>query len=259
MSAYYVSGEHKVRPYAVQPILAGKNILITGGTSTLGAAFVRKASRAGARVFFTYHRNEGRAQELQALGARGFQLDLGDLEGMDRFQREFRSQVKFLHVLIHNAALTRDATLQKMSEAEWDEVLNVNLKAPYYLTKKLLSLLFRAGSSKIFFIVSRAALSGIFGASNYSASKAGLVAMAKSLAKELGRKQILVNCVNPGFMKSGMTESLPPEVFEENVKESVLGRVSEPDEVADFLVYLSSDRMTQVTGQVFHYESRSTN
>jgi len=239
-------------------VLAGKNILITGGTSVLGSAFVRKACQAGASVFFTFHRNETRAKELEGLGAHSIRLDLSNLEDIERFQKEFRSAIKILHVLIHNAALTRDATLQNMTEAEWDEVLNTNLKAPYYLTKKLLSLLFKVQPSKIFFIISRAALSGIFGASNYAASKAGLVALSKSLAQELGRKQILVNCVNPGFMKSAMTQSLPAEVLERNTKESVLSRISNPEEVADFLVYLSSDRMTQVSGQVFHYESRKT-
>lgn len=239
-------------------VLAGKNILITGGTSALGSAFVRKACQAGASVFFTFHRNESRAKELNEQGGRGFQLDLGDLKAIDDFQKKLRSECKALHVLIHNAALTRDSTIQNMSEAEWDEVLRINLKAPYYLTKKLLVLLFKTEPSKIFFMISRAAFSGIFGASNYAASKAGLVALAKSLAQELGRKQVLINCVNPGFMKSGMTESLPPEILEKNVRESSLSRISNPDEVADFLIFLSSDRMTQVTGQIFHYESRKT-
>ena len=237
-------------------MLTGKNILITGGTSALGSAFVRKARQEGAAVFFTYHQDEARTHELEALGAKGVKLDLGDMAAIDQFQKTLRSEIKMLHVLVHNAAVTRDATFQKMGEAEWDEVLAVNLKAPYFLTKKLLSLLFKIEPSKIFFIVSRAALSGIFGASNYAASKAGLVALAKSLAQELGRKKVLVNCVNPGFMKSKMTGPLPPEVFERNVAESALARVSDPEEVADFLVYLASDRMTQVTGQVFHYESR---
>lgn len=237
-------------------ILAGKNILITGGTSVLGSAFVRRAREAGASVFFTFDRNEEGAKALSKAGAEGFRLDLSGGDAIDLFQKEFRSKVKTLDVLIHNAALTRDATIQNMDEAAWDKVLAVNLKAPYLLTKKLLPLLFKAQPSKIFFIVSRAALQGIFGAANYAASKAGLVALAKSLAQELGRKEILVNCVNPGFMKSRMTESLPPEIFEKNRRESALGRISDPEEVADFLVYLSSDHMTQVSGQVFHFESR---
>lgn len=242
----------------LEPSLAGKTILITGGTSTLGGAFVRRAREAGASVFFTFFQNESRAKELESLGAHGFRLNLADPAAIDTFQKEFRSQVKILHVLIHNAAVTRDATIQNMTESEWDETLTVNLKAPYLLTKKLLAPLFKTQPSKIFFVTSRGASQGIFGASNYAASKAGLVAMAKSLAQELGRKEILVNCVNPGFMKSKMTGNLPPVVWERNQKESALGKISDPDEAARFLVYLSSDQMTQVTGQTFHFESRKT-
>ena len=240
----------------MEKTLAGKNIVITGGTGALGSAYVRKACQAGAAVYFTFHRNECRAKELTALGAHGSQLDLADIATIEDFQKKLRSEIKVLHVLIHNAALTRDSTIQNMTEEEWDTVLNANLKGPYYLTKKLLSPLFMAKPSKIFFIISRVAFQGIFGASNYATSKGGLVGLAKSLAQELGRKQVLVNCVNPGFMKSAMTESLPPEVFEKNLRESPLGRISDVEEVADFLVYLSSDNMTQVTGQTFHYESR---
>ncbi len=238
--------------------LVGKNILITGGTSTLGSAFVRKAIQAGGTVYFTFHQNKAGAKELENLGAKAFELDLAQVPAIEAFAKDFRARVKSLDVLIHNAALTRDVTIQNMEEADWDEVVRVNLKAPYFLTKKLLPLLFKVQPSKIFFIVSRAALQGIFGASNYAASKAGLVALAQSLAQELGKKQILVNCVNPGFMKSAMTQSLPEAVFEKNIRESTLGRISNPEEAADFLVYLSSPQMTQASGQVFHYEARKT-
>ena len=230
--------------------------MITGGTSALGSAFVRKAVEEGGSVYFTYHQSEERAKALEALGACGFKLDLTRTSSMDDFQKEFRSQVKILHGLIHNAALTQDATLQNMGEEAWNKILSANLKAPYLLTKKLLACLFKAKPAKIFFITSRAALHGIFGASNYAASKAGLVGMARSLAHELGKKEILVNCVNPGFMKSRMTESLPREVIEKNIRDSVLNKLSNPEEVADFLVYLLSDHMTQVSGQIFHFESR---
>lgn len=240
------------------PLLLKKNILITGGTGTLGSAFVRKALEEGGTVSFTYHQNEKEADSLRSLGACGFRLNLADSPAIDGFQKEFRTHSKELNVLIHNAAATRDATIQNMDETAWQEVMAVNLKGPALLTKKLLPLLFRASPAKIFFIVSRAALQGIFGAANYAASKSGLIALAKSLAQELGRKGILVNCVNPGFMKSRMTESLPPEILERNLADSALRRWSNPEEIADFLVYLSSDRMTQVSGQVFHFESRKT-
>lgn len=255
----------------------------------MGHAFVSKALQAGARVFLSWHENESCAEDFQKQGAEIFRLDLASIPAMDECTAWLKSKIEHLDVLVHNAAAIRDHTLQNMSEEDWDVVMTVNLRAPYYLTKKLLPLLFRrkkkksglsfpqflggnqdsgspakasgddicdGAASKIFFITSRAAITGGFGISNYAASKAGLIGLSKSLAQELGKRQILVNAVNPGFMMSKMTESLPQEVIEKNRELSPLGRFSNPDEVADFLVYLSSDAMTQVTGQVLHFESR---
>jgi len=159
-------------------------------------------------------------------------------------------------VLIHNAAATADSLIEKMPEEDWDRVVGVNLKAPFYMTKRLLPLLFKKQPSKVFMLVSRAGLSGLYGAANYAASKGGLIAMTKSLAKELGRKKVLVNAINPGFMKAAMTAKLPENVLKKNIQDSPLKTFSDPEEVADFMVYLSSDLMRQVTGQVFHFESR---
>ena len=257
----------------MEKILSAKNILITGGTSRLGDAFVRKALERGARVFLTYHQNEKRVEELRALGAECFKLDLSDVAAMELFCKAVKEKTPVLDVIIHNAAAVRDHTLQNLTEEDWDYVLAVDLKAPYFLTKKLLPLLFKGNSSrslgataeklavgragpKIFFITSRAAITGGIGISNYAAAKAGLIGLAKSLAQELGKKNILVNAVNPGFMISGMTEHLAEEVLARNRFASPVERFSVPEEVADFLVYLSSDAMSQVTGQVIHYESR---
>lgn len=236
--------------------LKDKTILITGGTSQLGRAFVRKAVRQGARVFFTYLKAAKTAQELERAGAQGFSFDLADVKAIDAFAVMFKEKVEFLDILIHNAALTADSFIEKMLESEWDNVMRVNLKAPFYLTQKLLPLLLRKTPSKIFTLVSRAGLSGLAGAANYAASKGGLIAMTKTLAKELGRKKILVNAVNPGFMRSSMTANVPEEILRRNLEESPLKTFSDPDEVADFLLFLSSDQMRQVTGQVFHFESR---
>lgn len=230
--------------------------MITGGTSQLGQAFVRKAVKQGARVFFTYLRSSGIAAELERGDAQGFPLDLADTRAIGLFAASFMEKTEQLDVLIHNAAATADALIEKMSEKAWDEVLRVNLKAPFYLTQKLLPLLLRKAPSKVFTLVSRAGLSGLAGAANYAASKGGLIAMTKTLAKELGRKKILVNAVNPGFMQSSMTSNVPEEVLQRNLEESPLKTFSDPEEVADFLLFLSSDRMRQVTGQVFHFESR---
>jgi 3-oxoacyl-[acyl-carrier protein] reductase len=247
--------------------LSGKTIVITGGTSRLGSAYVRKAIAAGGRVLFTYYKNETEAQSLRSIGATGFYLNLADLKMIEDFCTAVKTQEEHVDVLIHNAAAIADHTLQNLTEEDWDTVMAVNLKAPYYLTKKLLPLLFRKKNktnpdesgkpaSKIFMITSRVAILGGFGVSNYAASKAGLIGLTKSLAQELGKRQILVNAVNPGFMKSAMTEKLPEEVLVRNLEASPLGRYSNPEEVADFLVYLSSDSMTQVSGQVLHFESR---
>ena len=250
---------------------ANKTILITGGTSRLGQALVQKARIAGDSVFFTYYQNKTEADSLQKLGAEGFHLDFADTKAIEEFCAQLKTKIDHLDVLIHNAAAIRDHTVQNLTEEDWDQVMAVNLKAPYYLTKKLMPLLLKrkggppcppgrpqgaAPTAKIFFITSRAAITGGFGISNYAASKAGLIGLAKSLAQELGKRQILVNAVNPGFMKSKMTENLPEEVLNRHLEASPLSRYSDPEEVAEFLLYLSSDAMTQVTGQVFHFESR---
>lgn len=231
-------------------------ILITGGTSRLGQAFVRKALARGGRVFFTYFKSSGIAQELETIGAKGFLLDLANARDIDAFAETLKGKTEQLEVLIHNAAATADALIERMSEKQWDDVLRINLKAPFYLTQKLLPLLLMKKPSKVFTLVSRAGLSGLAGAANYAAAKGGLIAMTKTLAKELGRKKILVNAVNPGFMRSSMTADVPQEVLQRNLEDSPLKAFSDPEEVADFLIYLSSDQMRQVTGQVFHFESR---
>lgn len=237
-------------------ILAGKKILITGGTSELGAAFVRQAVGQGAETFFTWFRSEEKAKELVSAGAKDFQLDLADMRSADRFLDVFKTTVEELDVLIHNAALTADALIEKMPEADWDRVITANLKAPFYLTQKLLPFLMRKSPSKILMVVSQAGLHGLAGAANYAASKGGLIAMMKSMAKELGRRKILVNALNPGFMRSRMTADVPEAVTQKALEGSPLKTLSDPAEAAGFLVYLCSDLVKQVTGQVFHFESR---
>lgn len=236
--------------------LTGKHILITGGTGALGAAFVKKALKQGATVYFTYVSSRSVAEDLMRAGAKGFQLDLADMRAIDEFAGALKKETKILDVLIHNAALTRDKTIQNLTEEDWDAVLNVNLKAPYYLTKKLLSLLFKAPVSKIIMLVSRLAVTGGYGASQYAASKAGLIGLTKSLAAELGEKKVLVNALNPGFMESRMTKDLPGAVFEANKEASAIHEFSNPEHVADFMIYLCSGAMNQITGQVFHMDSR---
>ena len=160
--------------------------------------------------------------------------------------------------MVHNAAIVGDRTIQNMTEEEWDHVLSADLTSVYYLTKKFLSFLFKKPGSKILNVVSRLGLQGGFGQANYAAAKGGLIALTKTLAQELGKKQILVNALNPGFMKSRMSEGMPPEALDRQFSMSVLGRISDPEEVSDFMIYLLSDRVRNVSGQIFHFESRRT-
>lgn len=240
----------------MEPLLSEKNILITGGTSRLGEAFVRQAARQGAHVFFTYHQNREKAEGLSKIRARAYAVDLSEDPSIRKFLDEFKKTVKHLDVLIHNAAAVADNRIENMEEAEWDRVMKVNLKAPFYLTQQLLPLLSVRKPGKVFMLTSRTALMGCIGASNYAAAKAGMIGLVKSWAMELGSEKILVNAVNPGFMLSGMTEPLPEWVKAEHRRQSVLGEFSNPEEVAEFMAYLCSDKMTQVSGQIFHFESR---
>lgn len=230
----------------------------------MGQAFVRKALREEAQVFFSYFKSGEIAAALSSLGAQAYELDLQCPSSYQALLDKLEKQTGSLDALIHNAACVRDATLQTMTEADWDDVLTADLKAPFFLTQKMLPLLTRPrglteGSAKILFLTSRAAFRGSYGASNYAAAKAGIIGIVKSLAAELGHVPVLVNAINPGFMLSGMTENLPVAVKELQRKASPLEKFSNPEEVADFLIDLISDRMAQVTGQVFHWDSRGMN
>lgn len=237
--------------------LSGKQIFITGGTSALGRMFVKRALEEGASVYFTYHENQTEAEELKKLGAVGFQIDLSNRAQIDQLKKDLQTHTRELDGLIHNAAFVKDHTIQNLPEEDWDSVLSVDLNGVYYLTKKFLSFLFKK-PSKVLNLISRSGLRGGFGQANYAAAKGGLIALTKTLAAELGKKQILVNALNPGFMKSRMTESIPADVFKRNVEESVLNKISDPRAVSDFMIYLLSDQFQNVSGQIFHLDSRRT-
>ncbi len=238
--------------------LSGKQIFITGGTSALGRIFVKRALEEGASIYFTYHESEKIAEELKKLGATGFKIDLSKNAQIDQLKKDLQTHTRELDGLIHNAASVKDYTIQNLSEEDWDRVISIDLNSVYYLTKKFLSFLFKKPGSKILNVVSRVGLRGGFGQANYAAAKGGLIALTKTLAQELGKKQILVNAFNPGFMKSRMTESIPMEVYKRNIEESVLNKISDPRAASDFMVYLLSDRFQNVSGQIFHLDSRRT-
>lgn len=143
--------------------LAGKRILITGGTSALGRVFVKRGLEEGAEIFFTFRQNHEEAGRLTALGAKAFQVDLSKRSEIDQLKKEIQGLTRALDAVVHNAAIMRDHTIQNLTEEEWDETLSVDLSAVYYLTKKFLSFLFKKSGSKILNVVSRVGLRGEFG------------------------------------------------------------------------------------------------
>lgn len=235
--------------------LSGKNILITGGTSVLGECLVREALTANARVFFTWNENETKASELEKIHARGIKLDLSSVEAIQGVAKKILEAVRVLHGIVHNAAETHDGILENLSESDWDSVISVNVKAPVFLTRELMPVLEKAKPARVIALTSRAAAAGVYGASNYAASKAALEAWVKTLAREAGDK-ILVNAVNPGFMLSGMTEKVPEKAKEIQKNLSPLKTFSDPKAVAKSILFLLSDENTQITGQVISLESR---
>lgn len=235
--------------------LSGKNILITGGTSALGQCLVRQAIAAQVRVFFTWHKNEAAAEMLEKTGAKPLKLNLNSADAIRDTAKKICGAVRALHGVVHNAAATRDAVVENMSEDDWDSVMGANVKAPFLFTRELMPALEKAKPARIVALTSRAAVAGVYGAANYAASKAGLEAWVKTLAREAGEK-ILVNAVNPGFMLSGMTQKVPEKAKEVQKGLSPLKSFSSPDAVAKAILFLVSDENQQITGQVINLESR---
>lgn len=243
----------------MEKFLKGKVLLVTGGSSRLGQSLVQQAVHAGADVHFTYCKSTAAAEKLEKLGATAHVLDLSKPEMISRFAKQFCQAHKKLNLLIHNAAAVRDRTLSNLTEEDWDYVLSVNLKAPFVLTQAFLPILNCENEnrfSKVFFLTSRTAVLGAFGVANYAAAKAGLIGLTKTLAIDLAPNRILVNAINPGFMQSAMTQAMPEMAIKKNIEANPLRGYSDPEQVADFILALCSDKMTQVTGQVFHYEGR---
>lgn len=233
-----------------------KIILITGGTGALGSALVTEALAQHATVLFTYFAHEEKAQSFIAAGARGIRLDLSSNEGCAACIDALRGIGERVDVLINNAVAVRDKTLVSMSEESWDYVLRVGFFGVRQLTDAVLPFVRKSVRGKIFNIVSRMGIHGAFGQANYSAAKGALLAWTRNLARELGAEQIAVNAINPGFMRSAITECIPADVVQKNIEKSCFGTYSEPSEVARFILYLASDNVTTVSGQLFDFETR---
>lgn len=235
-------------------LLEGKVALITGGSRGIGEAIVRKFVASGAKVAFTYvsagsaARSEALAAELGE-NAKAYQSDAGDYAQAEALIGQVVKDFGKLDILINNAGITRDTLMLRMTEEQWDQVIQTNLKSVFNMTKHALKPMLRGGGS----IINMSSVVGVFGQqgqANYAASKAGIIAFSKSIAKEYGSRNIRCNAVAPGFIATEMTDALDEKTKENYLTSIPLKRLGTGEDVANACLYLASDMGTYVSGQV---------
>ena len=236
-------------------LLTGKVALITGASRGIGKAIALKFASEGADIAFTDIKiNEDTVSELEAFGGkvRAYASNAADFADTHATVEKFLADFGHIDVLVNNAGITRDGLMLRMDEAQWDAVINVNLKSAFNFIHALTPIMSRQRGGSIINMSSVVGVSGNAGQCNYSASKAGLIGLAKSIAKEMGPRGIRANCIAPGFIISDMTKALSEEVREQWMKTIPLRRGGTPEDVANVALFLASDLSSYVSGQVIH-------
>jgi 3-oxoacyl-[acyl-carrier protein] reductase len=236
-------------------LLEDKVVLITGASRGIGKSIAEECVKQGAKVAFTYLSSAEKAkaleEELAVNGgvAKGFKSDASKFDDAQKLVDDVVSEFGQIDVLVNNAGITRDTLLMRMTEDQWDEVMNTNLKSAFNLTKAVQRPMLKARKGSIINMSSVVGVSGNAGQSNYAASKAGLIGFTKSIAQELGSRNIRCNAIAPGFIETEMTAALDQNVVDEWRKSIPLKRGGNPKDVADLTVFLGSDMSTYITGQ----------
>lgn len=239
-------------------LLDGKVALITGAAKGIGKAIALKFASEGADVAFTdlviNEAAEETIKELEAFGhkVKGYASNAADFAQTQEVVYQIMAEFGHIDILVNNAGITKDGLMLRMSEAQWDAVINVNLKSAFNFIHALTPIMARQRGGSIINMSSVVGVSGNAGQCNYSASKAGLIGLAKSIAKEMGPRGIRANCIAPGFIISDMTSALSEEVREQWVKTIPLRRGGTPEDVAKVALFLASDLSSYVSGQVIH-------
>jgi 3-oxoacyl-[acyl-carrier protein] reductase len=241
-------------------LLQNKVALVTGASRGIGREIAKKFAEQGANIAFTYLSSIEKGQALEAelaaygIKAKGYRSDASDYAAAEQLVVDVVADFGSLDILVNNAGITRDTLLMRMSEEQWDEVIRVNLKSVFNLTKAATKPMMRAKSGSIINMTSVVGLMGNAGQANYSASKAGIIGFTKSVAKELGSRNIRSNAIAPGFIETEMTSELNEKALEDWLKNIPLKRAGQGDDVANACVFLGSDMSKYITGQVLQVD-----
>ncbi len=234
--------------------LSGKRALVTGASGGLGGAIVRALHARGAAVALSGTRREALDKLAGDLGerAKAFPCDLTSAAEVDALVPAVEEALGGVDILVNNAGLTKDGLFIRMSDADWDKVLAVNLTAAFHLSRAVLRGMMKRRYGRIISITSVVAATGNPGQANYIASKAGLAGMSKSLAQEVASRGITVNCVAPGFIATAMTDAMNDKQRESTLAKVPMGRLGSPAEIAAAVLFLASDEAAYVTGETIH-------
>lgn len=239
-------------------LLEGKTAIVTGASRGIGKAIALRLAKEGANVAFTDIAYDDFAKEvekeLQSFGvkAKGYASDASNFEDSQRVVDEIVKDFEKVDILVNNAGITRDSLLMRMTEEQWDMVINVNLKSVFNLTKGILRTMMKQKSGSIINITSVVGVGGNAGQANYSSSKAGMIGFTKSIAKELGSRNVRCNAIAPGFIETEMTHQLPEDVVKGWYEKIPLKRGGKAEEVADTVLFLASDLSSYISGQVIN-------
>ncbi|RYC70442.1 MULTISPECIES: 3-oxoacyl-[acyl-carrier-protein] reductase [Spirosoma] len=241
-------------------LLTGKVVLITGASRGIGRAMAQKFAQEGAAVAFTYlssvEKGQALEDELRSFGGqvKGYRSDASNYQAADDLVTQVIADFGKLDVLVNNAGITKDGLLMRMSEEQWDTVINVNLKSVFNLTKAATKPMMKARAGSIINLTSVVGIRGNAGQANYAASKAGIIGFTKSVALELGSRNIRSNAIAPGFIETEMTGEINEKAIDEWKQQIPMKRGGQPDEVADCAVFLASDLSRYITGQVLQVD-----
>ncbi|WP_251424172.1 3-oxoacyl-[acyl-carrier-protein] reductase [Veillonella agrestimuris] len=240
--------------------LGDKVAIVTGASRGIGRAVAISLAKSGANVVVNYSGSEAAAQEtvdaIEALGRKAIKVkaNVANAEEVAAMVEEAHKTFGKIDILINNAGITRDGLLMRMKDEDFDDVIDINLKGVYLVTKAVSKIMMKQRYGRIINMTSVVGVMGNAGQTNYAASKAGVIGFTKSCAKELASRGITVNAIAPGFINTEMTDVLPEKVKEEMVKQIPLGRMAEAEEVASVTAFLASDFANYITGQVINVD-----